>query len=77
MWCFVRCVDAGEVFDFASPGFFVKAFGVSLLADFDGGVDEDFDEREVYLLVDLASSVSVFGVWRDDAYEGYEACVGK
>ena len=36
--------EAGEVWDLAGLGFLVEAFGVALEADFQGAVDEDFEE---------------------------------
>ncbi len=41
---FIGAVDAGEVFDLACAGLPVKPLGIALLADLQGGVDEDFNE---------------------------------
>lgn len=56
---FVGVVDACEAFDLAGSGFFVEAFGVAGFTEFDGGVDEAFEEGEACVLVDFADLVAV------------------
>jgi hypothetical protein len=74
-WGFVGGVQSREVEAFAigdgCSRFFIEAFGVSLFADFEGGVDEDFDE-----LVggeELADGVAVGSEGGDEGGDGHDA----
>lgn len=51
-------------FDFSSTGFLVQPLGVALLYNSEGSIDEDFDERQVCLLMKFASYFPVGTVRR-------------
>ena len=43
-WRFVRVADAGKVFHFASDGFLIHAFDVTLDTKLQRGIDKNFDK---------------------------------
>ena len=47
-WCFIRAVNAREIFKLPRARFFIKAFHIALFSVSQRRVDEDFDELAVW-----------------------------
>lgn len=69
----IRRTDTSKLLDLTSTGLLVEALGVTLLSNFDGHIDEDFDEWERSVgsigggsSVELAGEVAVCSVWGDE-----------
>jgi hypothetical protein len=71
----VGVVNACEALNKTLSSLFVQALGVTLLADSDGHLHEDFNE--LALGQAGANTVPVLGVWGDEADEGDDAVLSK
>lgn len=77
IWFLVFLIDAGEPLDETFTCLFVQAFRVSLLADVQWCVDENFEKGEIGFFVNLPSHLSVSSEGRHETAEAYVASVSE
>ena len=72
---FIRGTDPREIADLAGPRFFVEIFRISRFANFERGIDEDFDKLRVALERNLARTAAIHSIRRDECRDYYRASV--
>lgn len=78
-WWLVGIADAGEVGDFSGSSGLIETFGVAAFADFEGSIDEDFDEvAGLALRADpFANAIAIAAIGADEGGEGNETGGGE
>ena len=74
-WRFIGCADPGEIADLAGPRFLVKIFWISRFANFERGIDEDFDKLRVALERNFAGTATIHSIRRNECRDHDRASI--